>query len=82
VISPIVQRDLLTQMANFGDVQWIADGTGTNPDNYQRFALTDEMLIFFFDEYQVAPYAAGPFQVSIPLQNIANILAPEFQSAG
>lgn len=82
VISPMVHADLMTQMADFGDAQWIETGTGTNPDNYQRFALTDEALIFFFDAYQVAPYAAGPFEVSLPLENIASILASEFQGVG
>ena len=82
VISPMVQADLMTQMVDFADPQEIENGTGTNPDNYQRFALTEEALTFFFDAYQVAPYAAGPFEVSIPLENIAAILAPEFQGVG
>jgi hypothetical protein len=82
VIAPLVEQDLLAQMVDFADAQWIEDGTGTNPDNYQRFVLTDEALIFFFDPYQVAPYAAGPFEVSIPLGNISSILAPEFPAVG
>jgi hypothetical protein len=82
VISPMVQADLLVQMVDFGDAQWIEEGTGTNADNYQRFALTEDALIFFFDPYQVAPYAAGPFEVSIPLENLTAILAPEFQGVG
>lgn len=82
IISPLVQQDLLTQMVDFADPQWIEDGTGTNPDNYQRFVLTDEALVFLFDAYQVAPYAAGPFEVAVPLESIASILAPEFQGVG
>ena len=53
-----------------------------NPDNYQRFVLTDEALIFFFDPAQVAPRVAGPFEVSIPLENLTSILAPELQGVG
>lgn len=82
VIAPLVEADLLAQMPDFGDAQWIDEGAGMNPDNYQRFVLTDEALIFFFDPAQVAPRVAGPFEVSIPLENLTSILAPELQGVG
>lgn len=82
VIAPLVEADLLAQMAELSDPQWIDEGAGTNLDNYQRFVLTDEALIFFFDPAQVAPRVVGPFEVSIPLENLTPILAPEFQGVG
>jgi hypothetical protein len=83
VISPIVQADLTAQMdEDLADPQWIEDGTGTNPDNYQNFVLTEDSLIFFFPPFQVAPYAAGAFEVTIPLADISSVLAPEYQPAG
>lgn len=66
VIAQMVQDSLTTQLADGADPQWILDGSGENPDNYQNFVLTPDALIFYFMPYQVAPYAAGAQQVSIP----------------
>jgi hypothetical protein len=80
-IFPIVQADLQAQLTTMevpADGAWIDDGTGTIPENYQNFVLTEDSLIFLFPPYQVAPYAVGPFTVTIPLANLSGILAPEF----
>jgi hypothetical protein len=81
VISPIVQQDLLTRIGEMTDPTWIEQGTGENPVNYQNFAITPDALIFFFPPYQVAAYAAGPQQSSIPLSQISAILASPFNGA-
>jgi hypothetical protein len=78
VIYPIVEADLTATLGDMLDPQWLADGSGTNPDNYQNFALDADNLIFYFSPYQVAPYAAGTQVVSIPLSDLSNVLAPEF----
>jgi hypothetical protein len=80
VIDPIVEADLTAKLGDMLDVQWLTDGTGTNPDNYQAFALDADNLIFYFPPYQVAPYAAGTQTVSIPLSELSSVLAPEFAS--
>ncbi len=80
ILYPLVQSDLEAQMQEMfgGDVEiasdWIADGTGEDPYNYRNFVLTEESLIFYFEPYQVAAYAAGPFTVEIPLVNLQDIL--------
>lgn len=80
ILYPLVQSDLEAQMQEmFGDdievgIDWIADGTGEDPYNYRNFVLTEESLIFYFEPYQVAAYAAGSFTVEIPLANIQNVL--------
>jgi len=81
VISPIVQQDLQTRIGEMTDPEWIALGTGDNPENYANFAITPDALIFFFSPYQVAAYAAGPQQSSIPLSQISAILASPFKGA-
>lgn len=48
-------------------------------ENYQNFALTDESIIFYFDEYELADKAAGPPIVAIALSNINDLLADEFK---
>jgi hypothetical protein len=78
VISPIVQQDLQTRIGEMTDPEWIALGTAENPDNFANFAITPDTLIFFFSPYQVAAYAAGPQQSSIPLSQLSAILVSPF----
>jgi hypothetical protein len=76
VINPLVEADISAKLGDMLDAQWLHDGTGTNPANYQQFALDGANLIFYFPPYQVAPYAAGTQTVSIPLRQLADVLAP------
>ena len=85
-IDVYVEQDLSKHLAEAIGTQLISEdlaiihsGTGENPDNYRNFALTPDSLIFFFPPYQVAAYAAGPQQVSIPLSQLIALLNPEFQ---
>ena len=48
-------------------------------DNYTNFALTDESIIFYFDEYELAAGAVGPPIVAIALSDINDLLADEFK---
>lgn len=81
VITPMVEASLTEQQGDYADASWIDGGTGSNPDNYADFALDADNLYFFFSPYQVAPYAAGAFTVTLPLSGLSSILAPEFQRA-
>lgn len=74
-IAPLVVADLTEQMGEFADAAWIESGTGENMENYRNFALTEDALIFYFPPYQVAAYAAGAFEVQIPLSELSDILA-------
>lgn len=48
-------------------------------ENYKNFAITDDSLIFYFDENTIADEAAGPPIVSISLQESNDWLAAEFK---
>ena len=48
-------------------------------ENFTNFALTDDVLIFYFDEKELTETAIGPSIVSIPLVEINSILAPDFK---
>ena len=52
------------------------EGLSPTEDNFQNFVIDEDMLRFFLPPYQVAPYAAGPFQVDIPLSEFQGLLAP------
>jgi len=45
-------------------------GFAPKPENYNYWVLTDNGFIFFFPEYQAAPYAAGTLVVEIPFTAI------------
>lgn len=86
VLAPLAQADLIQQMQDMTgeaeyDAAWVEEGTAPTPENYQAFALTPDSLILVFQEYQVAPYVFGSFQVEIPLSDLQAVLKPEFQPA-
>ncbi|GKV65410.1 MULTISPECIES: polysaccharide deacetylase family protein [unclassified Sporosarcina] len=56
--------------------------TKTEPtwDNFDNFAITDESLIFYFDEYVHAAGTVGSPVVVIPLNDINNLLTDKFKS--
>jgi hypothetical protein len=52
-------------------------GATADPGNYRSWNITPEGLMITFDEYQVAPYAAGPQTVVIPYRELAQIIRPD-----
>jgi len=79
IIAKLVREDLKTQLGDMVDPIMFDPGTDpTNHDNYKNWALTDKSIIFFFDPYQVAAYAAGPQKVEIPFTTLHTLLAPPF----
>ncbi len=52
-------------------------GASPLPENYRNWNITSEGLLVTFDEYQVAPYAAGPQQVLVPYSALTDIIDPQ-----
>lgn len=52
------------------DVEWIRDGAGPDPMNYRNFTFDGANVVFHFGNYQVAPYAEGIKEVSIPFSEL------------
>ena len=52
-------------------------GATATAQNYRNWNITADGLMITFDEYQVAPYAAGPQTVVIPYKELAQILRPD-----
>jgi Protein of unknown function (DUF3298)/Erythromycin esterase len=70
VILPIVAQEMTHQA---GQPITIDPSVGLDPANYQNFAITNDAVIFFFDQNQMHP-AYGDIQVSVPRTAIANVL--------
>lgn len=80
IISPMVRAAVLERMGDdYDDMGWIEQGSGVNPANYQNFVLMQNSILFVFPPYQLAPYVAGPFEVTVLLDDLDGVLAPEFQ---
>jgi len=50
------------------------DGAAPTPENYRNWNIAPDGLMITFDEYQVAPYAAGPQTVIVPYGEIRQII--------
>lgn len=51
-------------------------GADPLPENYQRWNVSNDGLVVTFDEYQVAPYAAGPQVVTVPFFALQEFIQP------
>jgi hypothetical protein len=72
VIYPAVEQYLRKQQ---GMIDGIPPSVGLDPAKYQNFALTDDSLIFFFDQGEFVAESAGPVEASVPRATIAPLLA-------
>lgn len=80
-ISDYSIADLKKRVSEMSDDEWIGRGAGANADNFQNWNLTKKGLMFTFDQYQVAAYAAGPQTVIIPFDKLKNILRKDGAAA-
>lgn len=57
-----------------GAIDNIKSGTTPNEENFSSFVFTDSGILFIFQAYQVAPYAAGSQEVLVPYSAIRDII--------
>ena len=53
-----------------------AEGAQPTAENYRNWNITPDGLLITFDEYQVAPYAAGPQAVTVPYSALQDLIDP------
>lgn len=71
---------LKTKLGADADQKWIEDGAAAKAENYQLFTFSESGLKITFGDYQVAAYAAGPQNVTIPWSELKTILNTKFAS--
>lgn len=76
MVKPLIQSELAK--SQFQDDAWLEEGPGAKEENYKQFVFTKDGLTFFFDPYQVAPYAAGSQDITLSYQSISTLLRPEY----
>jgi hypothetical protein len=59
-----------------------AEGAQPTVENYRNWNITSDGLMITFDEYQVAPYAAGPQKVVVPYSELQSLIDPQGPLAG
>lgn len=73
VILPIVQKTLADR---YRAAVSIPPATGLQPANYQSFAITNDAIVFFFDQNALQP-AMEATQVSVPRGTVASMISPD-----
>lgn len=58
----------------------IENGAGARAENFRNWTMNGEGITVWFENYQVAPYAAGPQQVLIAWSEIEDIVDPRMPS--
>jgi len=59
---------------DIGDADWNKSGTSPQTDNFRLFWLAEDGLHILFPPYQVASYAEGPHEVTIPFRGLENLI--------
>jgi hypothetical protein len=75
VISNYSIADLKRQNPDIDDS--FLGGTAPTSENYRNWNITTDGLMITFDEYQVAPYAAGPQKVIMPYNELQAVIDPK-----
>lgn len=70
IVNPIVRQEILKR-----DPTAFAAVNGLTTSSYQQFAVTDDAVIFFFNQDGVMPHHDGPLEVTVPRSALASILA-------
>jgi len=59
------------------DFDMFSSGAAPLPENYGNWNITPNGLLITFDEYQVAAYAAGAQEVTIPFAELQSVIDPQ-----
>jgi len=70
-IEALMQRSRVTDLSNR---EWVERGAAAKAENFRNWNIGRDGLIFTFNEYQVAPYAAGSFEVTIPYARLVPVI--------
>jgi hypothetical protein len=74
-IASFATNELLRLHDSF-DPDWVRKGTSPDLDNFKQFNISDIGLVITFPPYQVASWADGPQQVTIPWSVIRDVRNP------
>ncbi len=78
-LSSLARAKLPAIIGDGADAQMLDNGTAPDAKNFENFFLDNGNLDILFAPYAVAPYAAGPQTLPVPLADLSRILKPEYR---
>lgn len=83
-VSDIVTADLIKRIGSgpdsMSDADTIRMGAGPYADNFANFILEPTKIHIYFPAYQVAAYAAGPQEASVPLASLTGFIRTDWRA--
>lgn len=83
-ISDLATKNLIAELVKSTDAITSEDdvrrGASADADNFSAFSITKTGLLLYFQEYQVAAYAAGPQQTIIPLAKVRGYMRDDWRA--
>lgn len=70
ILNPIVAQRIIAR-----DREAAKAANDLTATAYQQFAITDDAIIFFFNQDGVLPHEDGPLEVEVPRRELTSILA-------
>lgn len=72
----VISRHCIAELSkrDIGFYGGFQGGAEPSVENYRTWNITPDGLLITFDEYQVAPYAAGPQTVLVPYGELASLI--------
>lgn len=83
-IGQLAAADLMANIASgpepASDAESIARGTRPFATNFKSFVWLPNKLRIYFSSYDVASYAAGPQEATIPLSRLKDVIRPDWRA--
>jgi hypothetical protein len=75
--SKQIKDELRNRTSSDPTGSFIEQGAAAKTENFENFVVDSDRIRIFIPPYQAAAYAAGSFEVQIPLLELKDILKPE-----
>jgi hypothetical protein len=72
-----VKDELNRRLGEEPGESFLDEGTAPKEENFENFVIDSDRIRIFIPPYQAAAYAAGSFEVQVPLTDLKDILKPE-----
>lgn len=79
IVLADVKAELTKRVGRGASDSIFAEGLAPKEENFSNFVVDDNTLIILIPPYQAAAYAAGTFEVHIPLAQLSDILREEWK---
>ncbi len=79
-LSQVVKDSIVDLLGEDANIDMIESGTSQSIENFERFYLKDDSIVFIFPPYAVAPYSEGTIEVDIPVSTLGGMVDLDYFS--